>query len=548
MTSLLAWYRRGPGLRGDDSGFSLIEAVVALMIATVAFTALAAGAMSAIRASLTSRQSQQAADLMAQRIEELRLVDFGGLAISDTAPDLASDPAITPCSGGPWQCVDVGTGTEERLYTKAGGAITDHLTTVQSDTTNRTSFTVATYVTAPNWAQREYFRRLTVVVTWQDGEIVRSRSDSSVVTYTQRGLPLPVFKLTPVGPTTQAVNPGATVVFGLAVTNQGAPDRFSLSEDDAYTWDWFFDDGDGVYNSATDTTAVTDTDGNGVIDTGKIDPNGVVRVWLVRTIPSTASEETINTVVSGTSVSQPLADGGVQTAPFQTQVVFGTVTATPTTTATATSPVTDCAPASTAVGSADSGYTSRSYTLHNAATPGDTTAQQTLTMAVTAPYATTLYEYSTDVQLAQPGRILLPGGVAFPAGSTDPIRVADWRFPVGAKAYSGTAAVNLWVAPPVGGALSSVSLKAYVYKYTKVGSSYAATQLVEIPLSVPVFTCTGLQQVGGTAAVSVPTNGSGSLGPNDWMGLRVVNAGTSPVRIAYDVQSLYAASLALPEK
>ena len=44
MTSLLAWHarRRLRPLRGDDSGFTLLEAVVSLMVATVAFTALAA--------------------------------------------------------------------------------------------------------------------------------------------------------------------------------------------------------------------------------------------------------------------------------------------------------------------------------------------------------------------------------------------------------------------------------------------------------------------------------------------------------------------------
>jgi hypothetical protein len=264
-----------------------------------------------------------------------------------------------------------------------------------------------------------------------------------------------------------------------------------------------------------------------------------------------------NVVVTGTSRSQPAAEGGVQSLPFATTVVTGVVTASPspsvsgTTTTTPTpspTPTTDCAPASSATGTASSGYTLRSYTLHNNATPGNTTAQQSLAMAVTAPYATTLNEYSTDVLAGQPGRVLQTGGTAFPAGSTDPRKVADWRFPVGAKAYSGTAAVNLWVAPTVGGSLSSVNLTASIYKYTKSGSNYAATPLTTIPLTVATFSCSGFQKVGGSGAISVPTNGSGALGPNDWIGLRVVNNSGSSVRIAYDVLSVYPAAVELPEK
>jgi type II secretory pathway pseudopilin PulG len=556
MTSLVsrAYERLRRPVR-DDSGFSLLEAVVALMVATVAFTALAAGAMSAIRGSMSARQNQQAADFMGRRIEELRLVDFGGLA--NRPADLpGGDSSVTTC--GSYKCVDPGTGVQERIVADDGGAIDDHVTEVQGAEANRTGYTLKTYVTAPNWAQRDYYRRLTVVVTWRDGSTTRVRRDSTIVTYTQRGLPLPVFKLTPIGSSAVSVNRSATVVYGLNVTNQGAPDRFDLTHDDTHTWAWLFDNGDGVYDASTDTTAVTDTDGNGTIDTGKVDPNGVVRVWLVRTIGAAEPDGVQNVVVTGTSRSQPTAEGGVQSLPFATTVVTGVVTASPspsvsgTTTTTPTpspTPATDCAPASSATGSANTGYTLRSYTLHNDATPGNTTAQQSLAMAVTAPYATTLYEYSTDVLAGQPGRVLQTGGTAFPAtGSTDPRKVADWRFPVGAKAYSGTAGVNLWVAPTVGGSLSSVNLTATVYKYTKSGSSYAATALTTIPLTVASFSCSGFQQVGGTGAISVPTNGSGSLGPNDWIGLRVVNNGTSAVRVAYDVLSVYPAAVALPEK
>jgi type II secretory pathway pseudopilin PulG len=562
MTSLKAWRaRRRIAVPGDDSGFTLLEAVVSLLVATVAFTALAAGAMSAIHGTMAGRQNQQAADFMARQIEQLRLIDFGGLANVDT-PELQGDSRVTSCAGG-GECVDPGTGTQERIVIDAGGSIDDHIYEVSGDEANRSRYTVRVYVTAPDWSQRDYYRRLTVIISWKDGTTTRTRSDSTMVAYTQRGLPLPVFKISPAGGTNQSVNPGATVVYGMNINNQGAPDRFDLTKSDSWDWDWYFDDGDGIWDPATDAVSaqeVVDTDGNGTIDTGRLDPNGSVRIWIrydtsAIPLPLPSDPHTYDTVITATSVAQPLAPGGVKTLPFATTVGTGVVTATPTPTGTSTStptpspsPTNDCTAASTATGSASAGYTLRSYTLHNDSQPGDTAAQQTLSMAVTAPYATTLYQYSTDVMANQQGRVLLAGGTAFPGtGSTDPSRVADWRFPVGRKAYSGTAAVNLWVAAPSSGSLTSVNLTAYVYKYTKVGSSYAATPLATIPLTLSPFTCGGFQQVGGQAAVSVPSSGSGSLGTNDWIGMRVVNSGTASTRIAYDVLSVYPAAVVLPE-
>jgi hypothetical protein len=262
--------------------------------------------------------------------------------------------------------------------------------------------------------------------------------------------------------------------------------------------------------------------------------------------------------VTATSAAQATVEGGVKTLPFATAVVTGTVTATPTpsvsgtTTVTPTpspSPISDCTAASTATGTASPGRTLRSYTLHNLATPQDSAAQQALTMAVTAPYATTLYQYSTDVMANQLGRVLTPSAAGFPtANLPNAQQVADWRFPVGAKAYEGSPAVNVWVAAPVGSTLTSVSLHAYVYKYTKSGSTFSATPVADIPLVIGSFSCTGFQQVGGTAAMApIPTNGSDSLGPNDWMGVRIINTGTANVRIAYDVLSVYPAAVVLPE-
>jgi type II secretory pathway pseudopilin PulG len=537
----------------DDSGFSLLEAVIALVVATSAFAAMAAGTMSAIRATMMARESQQAADFMGAQLEAYRNLDFGSVANDAAQLSASGDPLLTNCSGN--TCFDPGTGVPERVYTATGAGV-PYNTTVTATQSNNTQYKVHSFVTAPNWAQRSYYRRVTVVVTWQDGKngTTHTRRDSTIITYTQRGLPLPVFKVTPIGAVSKSVNPGATAVFGFTVTNQGAPDRFNLSENDAYTWNWYLDDGDGAYDPTTDTTVMTDTDGDGIIDTGKLDPNGTIKVWMVRTIDSTITTSQVqNTTLSVTSVAQPLAAGGVQTLAFAANVVVGVITPSPSPSGSSTptpssTPVTDCSAASSASGSASSGYSLRSYILHNLATPQDSVAQGTLVMSQTSPYASTFYKYSTDVLANQPGRVLVPGiaSDAF-ASSLNTSKVADWRYPVGAKAYSGTAAVNLWVAPPTGNTLATVNLAAYVYEYTKAGSSYAATQVATIPLVISPHTCTGFQQVGGTGAISIPASGNGRLTSNDWLGVRVVNLGTANVRIAYDVLGVYPSALVLPE-
>ena len=551
MTSVLARaVRRARGPVREDSGFSLIEAVIALMVATVAFTALAAGAMSAIRGSMTGRSNQQAIDFLAQRIEELRLVDFASLAHQPA--DLPNgDTAVTTCDG-IYQCVSpAGNGVQERLVTVAGSAIPTHTTIISGAVSNRTIYTLRTYVTAPDWDQRDYFRRLTTVITWKDGATTRTRRNSTIVAYTQRGLPLPVFKLTPIGSSSQSVNRDTTVVYGFSVNNQGAPDRFDIGVTDSpspWTWSLFVDDGDGVWEPGSDTVAVADTDSNGKVDTGRLDPNASVKIWMVHEVPPTASFGTTVTTVTATSAAQPAEAGAVKTLPFTTTVVSGAVIPTSSATPSPTPPA-DCAPASTATGTAASGRTLRSYTLHNLAATGNSTAQPALTMAVTAPYATTLYEYSTDVLAGQPGRVLTPSVAGFPSANVpDPRTVADWRFPVGSKAYSGSPAVNVWVASPVGVPPTSVSLTAYVYKYAKTGNDYTATAVATIPLDIAVFTCSGFQQVGASAAMTtIPTSGSEALGPHDSIGLRIINTGAAIVRIAYDVLSLYPAAVVLPE-
>ena len=127
-----------------DDGFGLVEAIVALSIAAVVFTALAYAAIGAIRASMVSRQAQQATDVATAQLESLRQLSYAGLG--HVAADLAGDPAVSTCGAN--KCFNPGTGAEQLVVLPTGG-FAPHITTASGTNTNNTVFTLKSYVTNP---------------------------------------------------------------------------------------------------------------------------------------------------------------------------------------------------------------------------------------------------------------------------------------------------------------------------------------------------------------------------------------------------------------
>ena len=90
--------------RGD--GFTLIELVVALAIATVIFSAMAAAGLAGVRASVVARQNQQAVDVLNKIRRGVPRVSFTTLAmvtsdlqVNDTAITGGSNPTYTVPNG-----------------------------------------------------------------------------------------------------------------------------------------------------------------------------------------------------------------------------------------------------------------------------------------------------------------------------------------------------------------------------------------------------------------------------------------------------------------
>lgn len=310
----------------DADGFTLVEVVVALFVLGVIFTALAAAAMGSLRASLAARVEQQGIDFATEALERARSMEYGSLAM--VADDLSADPFITSC--GSDKCIDPGFGSDEVLIVSASGAVSPHVEQVSTTLSNNIEIEVATYVTDPGDTDAAY-KRVTVVASWDLAGQARSRTVSGLVTETTRGLPIPVFKLIPLGQTSASVNAGADAAFGFELSNQGAPDRWNLAISGSGTGEWslYRDDGNRTWDDQssvdvplTNTNAPDDT----IIDTDRIDPTASVVFWAVRSVDSAVADGDYWSKLTATSAAQAAAAGGSAEVDLLVRVVDGSVT------------------------------------------------------------------------------------------------------------------------------------------------------------------------------------------------------------------------------
>lgn len=533
--------RRRPLL---DEGFTLVESVVALLIAGIIFSALAASIIAGIQASLFGRQNQQATDFMTRRVEELRRMEFTTLA--HAATDVAGAARLSACSGG--RCLDVD-GTAEPVLTDPAPGITAYRQTVTGDDANQTTYTVDTYVTAAVGEDPDRIRRATVYVTWDNRGQTRTRTTTTLIAATQRGLPLPVFKLVP-SSTSVTVNHGARVTYHFTLTNQGAPDRWNLelSGDTPaapYNWELYADsDGNGILDTSVDTL-LTDTTGDGDIDTGRVDPSGSVSFFLTRTSSGAGTGTTsTTTTLSAASYAQPTAAGGSTSVALSTTLTDGSVggssPTTPPTTAPPGTPA-DCTwpgtvPAATKPGSTG-GWSIVRNTLHNDP-PGSTTTQQQLYMSVAGPDEGLLPPYSTDSSSTLTGRVVKQSNPVNPTEAQvltggDKQRFADWTLQMPTQTrVGGKAVLRLWVARSTADS-GPYSLKVVAYSATPgTGGSLNRTALVSQTVSLVDLACAGFQEV----YVELPLPET-TIAKNDYFGIRAVNLAAPDVRLAYDVAS-----------
>jgi uncharacterized repeat protein (TIGR01451 family) len=116
-------------------------------------------------------------------------------------------------------------------------------------------------------------------------------------------------------------NPGDKIIYPFTVTNNGnAADTVNLSTSSTQGWTWAIwadANGDGIPGNNGDYL-LTDTNGDGKIDTGALSQNSSVNLLAVATVPAGASNGTTDTItITGSSASDTTK---TDTQPFTTTV------------------------------------------------------------------------------------------------------------------------------------------------------------------------------------------------------------------------------------
>jgi prepilin-type N-terminal cleavage/methylation domain-containing protein len=157
----------------SESGFTLIEVVVALTVLLVAFTMVAVAYPAAYKAFATSRERQDASQLANQAMEQLRGLPYatvtGGQRDGDLDADMSNaklDPKLVFKSGGKYHLFS--TSGEVIPAGKTGQLPTPLEPAAHPITEHKVDFRVRAYVTEANEStvNAKHVYRLTVAVYW----------------------------------------------------------------------------------------------------------------------------------------------------------------------------------------------------------------------------------------------------------------------------------------------------------------------------------------------------------------------------------------------
>jgi type II secretory pathway pseudopilin PulG len=553
--------RRRP--EGDD-GFSLVEAMVALAIAAAVFTALAFALIGGAHAALLSQQNQQAGDVLNKAVEEIRALPYDSVSMRQTDLDVGEptrSPAVGTCNCyNPTDDTTSGAGVEDLFPRDAHGAVAPHANVVTT-AQNGGSFTVRRYVTSPVAARTDptnaataTYKRVTVVVTWSSRGKDRSRTYSTLIAPTKRGLPLPDFKFTNTAALSQCRNPGSSTVYAFSLQNNGARDAWNLTPTPtAPGWTFYADtDGDNSYSAGDTALPVT----AGMASTGSIEPTDELRFFAVSTLADATAQPppyTLTTAFRATSAAQPTyfqellttttvqADPcGAVALPSASPVASPMPTASPP--PAPTQPAASCDTLTgTPVNNAPGGTLVRYY-LHNPSQPGDTTARVDMPVqrdTGTPPAIGSLYNYSTDLHTAA-GRKLIRGASAAPA------EVVSWTYEMPADStLKGDGSVTFWAAIANGDPAARPSFAVTVDVLSASGTYLRTVGSTSYVTPTSGWGCSSYQRV---AVSLIDINGGGQkVAANEKLRLSIRETGGVDVLMAYGTAA-YPTRMTLPYK
>lgn len=274
-----------------DGGFTLIEAAVALLIATFIFVALGQTIATALRASESRRLEQQADALIAEVIEEVRDFAYADLALN------SSDPTL-----GPETTFDAGYGSEPLIIESTGG-LTPQVTT---ESFNTITYTLTRYVAwvddDPADTETEDYKRLTVVAEWESRGQTRTEQRDTIVSFAEPGAPAATYGVS-IDPAVDSANAAAdtTYTYVHTIENIGSgADSFDLTVTNDLGWP--------VTMRSVDTgVPPVDTNGNGTPDTGELTLTGdTYDIEVIVLVPAgTPASVSSVTILEATSFGDP---------------------------------------------------------------------------------------------------------------------------------------------------------------------------------------------------------------------------------------------------
>ena len=518
-------HRRPGSVLRDDSGFTLIEAVVALILATIMFTALAYALIGTLRATNSARMNQQAADLANQELEDLRRVPWAELeGMVTPAGEAGARPAVP----------------------SAGPEVVEE---------NNVPYSVTTYVTQPSGSTGELNAQ--VVVSWDSyGDEVERVAESSL-TKKSAGLPRPDFELRATTPANIVVAPDSAAVWGVRLINRGAWDNWTLASQPLASQPGglkIYPDRtsasdptpDGKYDPDIDKDP---TSGGTLTNTGTIDPFDSFNMWLVDTSTDEVTTQPRLWELSATSSAQPEAVSATETyqVSLEVQVPNPTATASGVGTCEAETPASEPS-------ASGGGYSQVSYFLTNSGPTlwpivtgvppntvvsyDNTTASAPLdldTQTGAVPATDPLPQFATDVATV-PGRPVQSGGDLGAAGFTLPLAQSlTYQMTDPWNRYQ-KAQLRVFVRNDTDTS-KSLQLQAQLFSVSSSGSTSYSPQVTSgVVTANPCSNNNHYREV----IFELSPSSVLKLGKNEYLGVRLVNATSdgSTAAFAYDHQGV----------
>ncbi len=488
------WRPRG------ERGFLVIEAVVALAVLGLLAAAAAQMVYAGYAGQRLGRMEQTATAVADQVLETARQTGYGGLAMSSTDLSSTPDPMLTTsCPGltGTWFYAPGGSTPCETVVVASGSGPTVNATPFNPGNGLRVRQYVTWVDAATTGGPGQNYKRVTTRVFWSEKGRGHTVVDSTMVSPISIGHATRAVTVAPANTTAMTVA-GGTAVFTLTVTNTGtANDYFnpSVTLPGGSGWSsqiYLNTNGSGSPLTTYGGTnpLITDTNYDGVADTGSLGRGASVSLIAAVTAPSSASG-TYTMTVALTSAMDPSKS------------------------ATATVSITvNSAPVATA------------YYLHNAGTQpvGPTSAQLNMPLDTTAPTGTFdanhLPDLSGDIKSGIRGRYLTQtsnGQLESGAAS-----MADWILRVPSHLQlSGNVTVQVWAQGCKTTGTRTTGLVAYLGIAASGADSMSTRWLANsgTPGSVPAPDCTPTQS--SLVTLTIPAVAV-TLGATDYLELKIV--------------------------